>query len=466
MARMTTPELPDYRAQSLWLDTVPDALEPRPPLEEELQVDLAIVGAGYTGLWTAYYLSTLEPSLRIAIVESEIAGFGASGRNGGWVIGETMGIEGYLASPEQRQDGIALKRALFDAVDEIGRVSHALGIDCHYAKGGTISVATVDAHREVLLDRLNELRALGFGRDDYRWLEPEECRTRIRSERNLGGLFSPHCAAIHPARLARGLANRVEARGTRIFERSPAIALEPGAVVTPRGRLRADLVLVATEGYTRDLPGRRRQLLPIHSMMIATEVLPDAIWKEIGLRERETFADPRRLVIYGQRTADGRIAFGGRSNYFLGSRYRNAFSAGDPKFSRVHEALVSLFPVLRDTRITHHWGGPLGVPRDWRISVGLDRAKGLAWGGGYVGEGVCASNLVARTLADLILERDSEYARLCFVRPPFGNWEPEPMRWLAAHGITQIGSRIDRVELEGRVPPRWQRALFRHFVGH
>ncbi len=460
-----TPTLPDYRSQSLWLDTVPDALQPRPSLEQELEVDLAIVGAGYTGLWTAYYLSTLEPALRIAIVESEIAGFGASGRNGGWVLGESMGIEDYFAAPDQRKRGIALQRALFDAVDEVGRISQAEGIDCHYTKGGTLAVATVEPHRRQLQERLNELRGLGFGSDDYRWLEPAECRARIHTQQNLGGVYSPHCAAIHPARLARGLADRVEARGTRIFERSPAIAIEPRAVVTPRGRLRADLVLVATEGYTRDLPGRRRQLLPVHSMMIATEPLSDVVWKEIGLRERETFADPRRTVIYGQRTVDGRIAFGGRGSYFLGSRYRNRFPADHLRFRQVRTALVSLFPVLRDARITHRWGGPLGVARDWRVSVGLDRKAGLAWGGGYAGEGVCASNLVGRTLADLILERDSEYARLCLVRPPFQNWEPEPMRWLAVHGSMQLGGQIDRAELAGRTSPRWQRALHRWLVG-
>ena len=465
MKPTSTSALPDYRSQSLWLDTAPDALEPRSPLEEDLQVDLAIVGAGYTGLWTAYYLNSLEPSLRIAIVESEIAGFGASGRNGGWVLGETMGIEHYFADPAERERGIALQRALFDAVDEIGRISQAEGIDCHYAKGGTLAVATVEPHRRQLQERLNELRGLGFGSDDYRWLEPEACRARIHTERNLGGVYSPHCAAIQPALLARGLADRVEAAGTRIFERSPATAIEPRAVVTPLGRLRADLILVATEGYTRDLPGRRRRLLPIHSMMIATEPLPDSVWKEIGLAERETFADPRRIVIYGQRTADGRIAFGGRGRYFLGSRYRNRFSERDPNFDQIRATLVSLFPVLRDARITHRWGGPLGVPRDWKISVGIDRKAGLAWGGGYVGEGVCASNLVGRTLADLILERDSAYARLCFVRPPFGNWEPEPLRWLTVRGIAKIGTQIDRAELSGRVPPRWKRSLFRWAAG-
>jgi glycine/D-amino acid oxidase-like deaminating enzyme len=454
----------DYATESFWLETVPGDLAPRASLERDEQVDVAIVGAGYTGLWTAYYLRALQPDLRVALVESEVAGFGASGRNGGWCLGTIFGIDAYLASPASREGGLALQRALFDAVDEVGRVCDAEGIDCHFAKGGMVQVASVPPHRDELREQVAFAHSLGFGKEDYRWLEPEECAARARAHRNLGGLYFAHCAALHPARLARGLADAVERRGVAIYERSPAIAVGERSVVTPGGRLRADVVFLATEGYTRTIPGRERRLVPVHSMMVATEPLAEEVWEEIGLRERETFSDPRRMVVYGQRTADDRIAFGGRAGYYLGSGIRNRFPADHPGFEQVRRALVSFFPVLADARITHRWGGPLGVPRTGQVSVGVDRSAGLAWGGGYVGEGVCAANLVGRTLADLILERDTERARLPWVGRPVRDWEPEPLRWLAITGIRRIGDSLDRSELRGGRSPRIRRAVFRALV--
>jgi glycine/D-amino acid oxidase-like deaminating enzyme len=454
----------DYRSLSFWHDSLPGSLEPRPALASDDAVDVAIVGAGYTGLWTAYYLTQLQPGIRVAIVEAEIAGYGASGRNGGWCLGNLAGIDEHLSDPARRDGGIRLLRALFETVAEVGRVSEREGIDCHWKQAGTISLASAPLHREKLLAEIRHFRELGFGEDDYRWLEPEECAARLRASRNLGGTFLPHCAALHPARLARGLADVVERRGVSLYERCPARALETRAVVTEGGRLRADTVVRATEGYTATLPGHERALLPIHSNMIATEPLPEATWKEIGLPERETFGDPRRVVIYGQRTADDRMAFGCRGSYFYGSAVRSHFAADDPAFDYAAKTLHSLFPALREHRFTHHWGGTLGVPRDWRPAVGLDRAAGFAWAGGYVGEGVAASNLAGRTLADLILERETERVDLPWVGPRFPSWEPEPLRWIAASAIRQIGEALDDAELGGRSTPRLRGAIFDFFV--
>ena len=454
----------DYRSLSLWHDTHPGPLEPRPPLASDAQVDVAIVGAGYTGLWTAWYLKELDPGIRVAIVEAEIAGFGASGRNGGWLIASLAGIESHFADPARRDGALRLQRALFESVDEVGRVCRREGIDCHYAKGGCLVFASTEAHRELLLHQLEERRGLGFGEDDFRWLEPAECAARVGAARNLGGILFAHCAAIHPARLVRGLAEAVEARGVPIYERSPARALEPGGVVTDGGRLRATLCVRATEGYTPTLPGEERALLPIHSMMIATEPLPEPVWKEIGLAQRETFADPRRIVIYGQRTGDGRLAFGARGRYFYGSGVRDRFAPDEAGFREVQDILESLFPVLRGHRITHRWGGALGVPRDWRPSVGLDRSRGLAWAGGYVGEGVAASHLAGRTLAELLLGRETERTALPLVGPPFPSWEPEPLRWLAVSGIRRLGDSLDEADFAGRPTSRLRRFLFESLV--
>jgi glycine/D-amino acid oxidase-like deaminating enzyme len=454
-----------YRSQSFWHATAPDRFEPRPQLSSDDQVDVAIVGAGYTGLWTAYYLKSLEPGLRVAIVEAEIAGFGASGRNGGWCLGTLAGMAGFLeGDASQRAAGIRLQRAIFDTVAEVERVCERERIDCHWARGGNVTFAMVPAQLDQLRADLDFWRGLGFGEDDVRWLEAGECTQRVASAQNLGGFFLAHCAALHPTRLARGLAETVERMGVSIYERSPARALEPGAVVTDGGRLRADTIVRATEGYTGSLPGCERLLLPLHSMMIATEPLPEQVWKEIGLGDRETFADPRRLVTYGQRTADDRIAFGARGRYFYGSRVHDVFSADDPDFVDVKRILDSMFPVLRDHGVTHRWGGALGVPRDWRPSVGLDRARGLGWAGGYVGEGVAASNLAARTLADLVLGLDSELTTLPLVGPPIPPGEPQPMRWLGVTGVKQLGASLDAAELQGRGTPRVRKALYHAFV--
>ncbi|MBW2386879.1 MAG: FAD-dependent oxidoreductase [Deltaproteobacteria bacterium] len=451
----------DYRSQSFWHATVPDPFEPRPKLGSDDQVDVAIVGAGYTGLWTAYYLKSLEPGLRVAIVEAEIAGFGASGRNGGWCLGTLAGMATFLeGDASRRAAGIRLQRASFDTVAEVERVCEHEGIDCHWARGGNVTFAMAQAQVDPLREEVDFWHGLGFGEDDVRWLEPGECSQRVGSAQNLGGFFLSHCASVHPARLVRGLAEVVERMGVTIYEQSPARALEPGAVVTDGGRLRADMIVRATEGYSGSLRGCERLLLPLHSMMIATEPLPETVWKEIGLADRETFADLRRMVTYGQRTADDRIAFGARGRYFYGSRVRDVFPAEDPVFVTVKRILDSMFPVLRDHRVTHRWGGALGVPRNWHPSVGLDRATGLGWAGGYVGEGVAASNLAARTLADLLLGRDTELTTLPLVGPPFPPWEPEPLRWLAVTGVRRLGDSLDAAELKGRETPSIRNKFF------
>ena len=453
-----------YRSLSLWHDEAPGSLEPRPSLDADEQVDVAIVGAGYTGLWTAYYLKQHEPGIRVAVVEAEIAGFGASGRNGGWCLGELAGLASLLEDAAQRAGAIRLQRAMFETVDEIARVCEREGIDCHWKKGGSISVATAEAHRVLLRDEFEYWRSLGFGDEDLRWLEPQECAARVRTRRNLGGLLLTHCAAMNPLLLARGLAEVVEGKGVAIYERSPVRSLESGCVVTRRARLRAETVVRATEAYTGSLAGQSRVLLPIHSLMIATEPLPESVWEEIGIANRETFADPRRIVNYGQRTADDRIAFGCRGVYYYGSVTRDRFAPDEALFRPVQATLESLFPALKGREITHRWGGPLGIPRNWRPSVGLDRQTGSAWAGGYVGEGVGASNLAGRTLADLILERDTDRTQLPLVGPRFRRFEPEPLRWLAVTAIHRIGDSLDAAEFAGRPTPRLREAIYNALV--
>ena len=427
---------------TLWWSGVDPA--PRPPLPGDVEVDVAVVGAGYTGLWTAYYLVKADPTVRIAVIESEISGYGASGRNGGWCSALFPASAASLARRYGRDRAVALYRAMYSTVDEVGRVAAAEGIDCDFAKGGTVVLARTPV--QLARARAEVASAAAFGLD-LSLLGAAEARARCGATGVLGATFTPHCAAIHPGRLVRGLADAVERLGVRIYERTRATALRAGSVVTDRGVVRAPVVVRATEGYTPRLPGQRRTLAPVYSLMIATEPLPVAVWSSIGLSGRETFSDLRHLIIYGQRTRDGRLAFGGRgAPYHFGSQVRPSFDRSPRVFADLRRVLVDLFPAVRDAEITHAWGGPLGVPRDWIASVGLDRRTGLAWAGGYVGDGVATSNLAGRTLADLIAGADSELTTLPWVGHRSPRWEPEPLRWAGVNAALWAMTSADRAE--------------------
>jgi glycine/D-amino acid oxidase-like deaminating enzyme len=394
---------------------------------------VAIVGAGFTGLWTAHYLAEADPTLRIAVLEAETAGFGASGRNGGWCSALfPSSAEKLAALPGSSSEGArALLGAMRDSVDEVGAVATAAGIDAQYAKGGTIVVARSRPQLERARESVEYNRLWG-GADDL--LSAEEARRRLNGRDVIGASYSPDCAAIHPGRLVRGLADLVESRGVSIYEGTRATEITPRAVHTEAGVVRADVVVRATEGYTPSLKGMRRDVAPVYSLVVATEPLNHGQWDEVGLAERETFSDHRNLIVYGQRTADGRLVFGGRgAPYHFGSRIRPEFDRDEATFARLRRTLVELFPQLHAVSFTHAWGGPLGVPRDWCASVGLDRETGIAWAGGYVGDGVSTTNLAGRTLRDLILGHDTGLTRLPWVNHRSRSWEPEPLRWLGTN---------------------------------
>ena len=457
-------QAPDYRGVSYWHDTVAESLTPRPALPGDVDVDVAVVGAGYTGLWTAAYLSAADPALRIAVLEKEIAGFGASGRNGGWCSALFPSSAAKVTRLYGRAHALALERAMRETVDEVGRVTSQWGVDCHFAKGGTVVVARTPVQLDRARASVDEARSLGFG--GLRMLSAAEAVDMLGATSVLGGTYTPHCAAIHPARLVRGLASVVAARGVAIYEQTPVTRLGPGIIVTPYGRVRAEIVVRATEGYSPMLPGYRRVVAPVYSLMLATAPLPAAFWDSVGLARRETFSDFRHVIIYGQRTADDRIAFGGRgAPYHFGSRVRASYDREPAVFAELWRVLREMFPAAASAKVTHTWGGPLGVSRDWFASVGLDRDTGLAWAGGYVGDGVGTSNLAGRTLADLILRRDTELVRLPWVGHRSPRWEPEPMRWLEANLGLQLMASADREEERSGRPSR-RAALFGRFLGH
>jgi glycine/D-amino acid oxidase-like deaminating enzyme len=455
-----------YRKLSFWHDTVPGSLEPQDPLQGDADADVAIAGAGFTGLWTAYYVKKARPELRVVVCEREIAGFGASGRNGGWCSALFPASLSKLDRMGGRDAAIAMYRAMQQTVDEVGAAVAAEGIDCHWAKGGTVQLARSAVQLERARAEIAEAREFGFGPEDLDLLDRDAATAIVAADGVLGGVYTPHCAAIHPSRLARGLAEAVRRHGVALHESTPVTRIEPGALVTAAGTVRARHVIRATEGYTPQLPGEHRTVIPVYSLMIATEPLPDAVWEHIGLAARPTFGDLRHMIIYGQRTADGRFAFGGRgAPYHLGSSIRPAYDRVPAVHAALRRTLAELFPVLADFKVTHAWGGPLGIPRDWCASVGLDPATGLGWAGGYVGDGVATTNLAGRTLADLVLGQDTPLTRLPWVGHRSPRWETEPLRWLGANAGLQLMSFADRQESR---TGRQSRAadLFGRFLGH
>jgi glycine/D-amino acid oxidase-like deaminating enzyme len=457
------------RELSLWHATLPadDTLAPRPGLPGDVQVDVAIVGAGYTGLWTAYYLKQRDPALRVAVVEAAYAGFGASGRNGGWCSALLPMGMGTMAATHGRDEAFRMQRMMNATVDEVGAVTAREGIDCHFHKGGTVRLARNPAHVERMQAEVADEQSFGFTDADVRWLDAAEARSMLAASNTLGGVYTPHCASIHPARLVRGLARAVEAAGVTIYEGTAVTALDTRKVVTDRGVVSADVVVRCTEGFTPSISGNARAIVPLYSLMIATEPLPASFFDEVGWGGRETFSDGRRLIIYGQRTADDRIAFGGRgAPYHFGSAVKPEFDRDTKVHDTIHHTLREIFPALGDAAITHRWGGPIGIPRDWYCSVGFDRSTGLAWAGGYVGDGVGTTNLAGRTLADLITGTSSDLVDLPWVGHRSRKWEPEPFRWIGINAMVRMPIGADRYEDKHQRPEKWRSAVLSKITGH
>ena len=423
-------------------------------------MDVAIVGAGFTGLWTAYYLARADPGLRIAVCEAEVAGFGASGRNGGWCSALFPASASSLAALSDRSGALAQLEAMRESVSEVGRVLAEESIEADFARGGTISLARSPAQLVRARAEVEEARRWGQGEDEVGLLDAAEARGILAASSVHGATYTPDCAVVHPLRLVRGLAGAIVRLGVGLHEHTRVLSIGPGRLVTAGGVVRADTVVRATEGYTPDLPGEHRRLAPIYSLVIATEPLAPDLWERIGLRRRETFTDFRHLLIYGQRTADDRIVFGGRgAPYHFGSRIRPEFDRDRRVFRGLRKSLVELLPALADTAVTHAWGGCLGVPRDWCASVGLDRGTGVAWAGGYVGDGVSTTNLAGRTLRDLILQRDTDLVRLPWVGHHSPRWEPEPLRWLGVNaGLRTMAAADVEERMTGR-PSRLARLV-------
>jgi glycine/D-amino acid oxidase-like deaminating enzyme len=445
-----------------WWRSVGGLPPARAPLPGPAEVDVAIVGAGYTGLWTAYYLKAAEPSLRVVVLEREQAGFGASGRNGGWVSGFFSGPARVYERNGGHAGFLALQREMFATVDEVGRFLAAHGVEADFVKDGEVTVALDDAQAVHLREWVREAHEQGYDEADLHELSADALQQRLRICGARCGVFSPHVARVHPVKLLAGLAAEAERLGVRIHERTPVLEIRPHEARTPVGTVRARWVVRATEGYTARLRGLRRALAPVNSSMIITEPLPQSTWDEIGWAGAEVLSDGAHVYCYLQRTADGRIAIGGRGlPYRFGSNTGGAGETPAATVALLKERLAAMFPAAASAQIDHAWSGVLGVSRDWCVSLQADREKGLAWAGGYVGQGVASANLAGRTLRDLLLGDSTALTELPWVGRRARRWEPEPIRWVAINGLYALYRQADRIERERGRPARLAAVLDR-----
>ncbi len=394
--------------------------------------DVVIVGGGFSGLWCAHHLITSDPNLKIAVLEKSTVGSGASGRNGGWAS-SLYPIDDAKMLKHFSQDIVSsLHTQLQESIDAIGAFAESEKIECDFHKGGSLLIARNHGQFTRLRESIEE---------GYVILSKEETQAKINMKGAVGSAFTPHCAALNPAALVVGLALSLERRGVSIFENTFATFSPDNTVIVGNRSITSKSVVRAIEAYHANT----REQLPIYSLMVATEPLPDRIFDEIGIHNRETFAECAHLVTYAQRTADNRLAIGGRgAPYIWGSRRKDS----NETLVGIHEQIRIMarrwFPVLRDFEFTHAWGGAVAVTRDWAAYVRFDGTYGEL--GGYAGDGVTLSYLAAAAMADLVLQKEIPRTRLPFIQWKNPMWEREPLRWLGVNSAIKLSEAADTEE--------------------
>jgi len=454
----TSHSVKDYKNLSLWFSQL-SSLNIRPALSRHHEVDVAILGAGFTGLWTAYYLKKKSPELKIAVFEADTVGFGASGRNGGWLMGELAGQDSYLQTlPDDRR---AQARHLVHAIpEEAKRVIEAEGIDCDFQYGGVLYVAARYAEQKDFLAELyRHFQQEGYTDQDYTWLDASHAHQRLAAHNTQAALFSPHCARIQPAKLVRGLADVCESLGVEIFEQSPVTAWAKNAVEVGQHRVSCRWVVPALEAYGVSVHKApfswSRYQRPVQSAIVATEPLSEQTWQSIGLHQSEVFSDVSRIVTYGQRTADNRLVFGARGSYLFGAALQHNTELNPQGIALRRKLIEQLFPQLEGVNITHAWGGNLAIGRKFRPHMVINKDQGYALSAAYGGEGVGATNLAGRTLSDAILGIESTETSMPWVDwsgtfQHSRKWEPEPIPWLGYRLFSAISMYEDQLLCQGK----------------
>lgn len=429
---------------------------PRPGLVGEVDADVAIVGGGYTGLWTAYHLIRADPGLRIVVVEAEQIAFGASGRNGGFAMTLLDMSLAHLLRNHGAESAARTHRAVAESVEAIGRTITEEDMECEWMHGGLMSVATNPGQMRRIREDLAAADTMGLG--GFAELTAAEARAQVDSPTYLGAITEEHCAVVHPARLAHGLAGALDRRGVTIHEMSPVTSVtETGSrvrVTAERGSVVADQVVLATNAWARNLPWFSSKIVGLYTYIVLTEPLSDEQWASIGWDAHQGIEDKRNFVHYYRRTLDGRILWGGSDGVIhaqLPGRpgIRPAYDRSRAVARRLSGTFRRTFPQLADVRFTHHWGGPVGITAQFLPHVGTLEGGRVHYGHGYNGHGVAPTHTVGQVLAERILGRSSELQDLCFVDPKEPSFPPDPLLWASAELTRRSLLRQDRRMDEG-----------------
>jgi glycine/D-amino acid oxidase-like deaminating enzyme len=424
----------DYSQTSFWLDTY-GPYTSDPPVEGDIQVDVAIVGGGFTGLSTAYNLRKEQPGLKVAVLEAEVVGYGASGRNGGFSM-TLFGLEPAVTKALfGHQRTVEAHHYMERAVDYVDALVKEHGIQSDYEFPGFLRAATTPGYAKRIQHDLEILTSMGV--TGIEWIEADRIRAEVDSPLFLGGWWEPRCGLLDPAKQARELKRIAKEAGAIIYETTPVSEIQRGAkfrLSTPGGWVTAEKIVLATNAYSHLIPGLRSKQTPVFTHMVVTQPLTPEQLAGIGWKNRQGIEDARNLVHYFRLTADNRLAMGG-SDVSLTYGRDMSRDLNERIFADLERDVVSLFPGLKGVRFTHRWGGPVSVPVDMAPAIGHLGDKRAVYSLGCVGHGVSMTHLNGCTLTDLVLERQSELASVWFVDRRTIPWPPEPLRLLAGQAI-------------------------------
>lgn len=442
---------------SHWMEQADAKPATNSDLLPEVKQNLVIAGAGLTGLWTAYYAKKRFPNWKISIVEAQQVGYGASGRNGGWMSTLLPGNGSVYAKAAKKagKDGQAevskLQRAVIDSIYEALDVMSAEGIDADQKQGGQVLYATIPAGLQRIARARKTALTLGYRAHEVQILNEDELSKEVSVDKAIGGIKYSHTVSLDPAKLCLGLRDSLLAMGVSIVERTRVEEIEKNLVKTDRGPIITEHIVSALESYTPeiadDFPGLgKSSLVPINSSMIVTNQLPQDVWNGLGWNQGQGLMDSSHTFIYAQRTADDRIAIGGRgSPYKFASGFSGDGQVDSHTVKGLKDKLHTMFPSV-DFAVEHTWRGTLGVTRDWCAGIFYDPLNQIGAARGYAGHGITSTHLAGKTLVDRISGGQSELSKLVWNDHDSGRWEPEPLRWVGIHTMYRLLGIADDYE--------------------